>query len=224
MAIHWPSVDQVMLDMDGTILDLAFDNYFWGEVVPARYAERKQVTFAAALAELRPHFEALRGTLPWYSLTHWSALTGLDLVKLKHEVRQRSGPLAGAPDFLRAVKASGRQMWLVTNADPHALDIKQMHSGLAAQFDRLISAHDFDAPKEDARFWPRLAARFPFDKARALYVDDNAAVLAAARDYGIGQLVAIRHPDSKRPARDVPGFTMVDRLADLLPVPPTPAA
>src|SRR5262245_56417111 len=223
MTANWPSIDHVMLDMDGTVLDLAFDNYFWGEVVPARYAERRQIPFAAAFAELKPHFEALRRTLPWYSLTHWSGLTGLDLIKLKHEVRHRSGPLAGAQDFLRAVKASGRQMWLVTNADPHALDIKQLHSGLAAQFDRLISSHDFDAPKEDARFWPRFAERFPFDKARALYVDDNAAVLAAARDYGIAQLVAIRHPDSQRPPRDVPGFTMVDRLADLLPVPASTA-
>jgi len=210
-----------MLDMDGTVLDLAFDNHFWGEVVPARYAERKQITFAAALAELKPHFDALRGTLPWYSLTHWSEFTGLDLPKLKHEVRYRSGPLAGAPDFLRAVKASGRPMWLVTNADPHSLDIKQMHSGLASRFDRLISAHDFEVPKEDVRFWERLAARFPFDKARALYVDDNAAVLAAARDYGIGQVVAIRHPDSTRPPRDVAGFKSVDRLAELLPVTPS---
>ncbi len=218
MTVHWPSVDHVLLDMDGTVLDLAFDNYFWGEVVPVRYAERKQITFAAAFAELKPHFEALRGTLPWYSLAHWSTLTGLDLPKLKYEIRHRSGPLAGAPDFLRAVKASGRPLWLVTNADPHALDIKQLHSGLAAHFDRLISSHDFDAPKEDARFWERLAARFPFDRARALYVDDNAAVLSAARDYGIGQVVAIRHPDSTRPARDVPGFNSVDRLADLLPV------
>jgi HAD superfamily hydrolase (TIGR01509 family) len=223
MAIHWASVDLVMLDMDGTILDLAFDNYFWGEVVPARYAERRQVPFAAALAELRPHFEALRGTLPWYSLAHWSTLTGLDLVALKHEVRHRSGPLPGAADFLRAVKASGRPLWLVTNADPQALDIKQGHSGLASSFDRLVSSHDFDAPKEDVRFWERLAARFPFDRARALYVDDNAAVLAAARGYGIGQVVAIRHPDSTRPPRDVPGFTAVDRLADLLPVAPSSA-
>ena len=222
MTVHWDSVEHVLLDMDGTVLDLAFDNYFWGEVVPARYAERRNIPFEAARAELQPHFDALRGTLPWYSLTHWSALTGLDLPKVKHEVRHRSGPLAGAADFLRAVKASGRPLWLVTNADPLALDIKQMHSGLAAQFDRLVSSHDFDAPKEDARFWPRLAARFPFDRARALYVDDNAAVLAAARDYGIGQLVAIRHPDSTRAPRDVPGFESVDRLADLLPVRPKP--
>jgi 5'-nucleotidase len=220
MTVQWHAVDHVMLDMDGTVLDLAFDNYFWGEVVPSRYAQKKSISFDAAHAELKPHFDSLRGTLPWYSLTHWSALTGLDLPRLKHEVRHRSGPLAGAPDFLRAVKASGRALWLVTNADPLALDIKQMHSGLSAHFDRLVSSHDFDAPKEDPRFWPRLAARFPFDRERVLYVDDNPAVLAAAAGYGIGQLVAIRHPDTTREPRDVPGFASVDRLADLLPVPP----
>lgn len=220
MTVHWDRVEHVLLDMDGTVLDLAFDNFFWGEVVPARYAERKGISFGAASAELKPHFDGLRGTLPWYSLAHWSVLTGLDLPRLKREVRHRSGPLPGAPEFLRAVKASGRALWLVTNADPHALDIKQGHSGLAAYFDRLISSHDFDAPKEDPQFWPRLAARFPFDKARAVFVDDNASVLAAARDYGIGQVVAIRHPDSTRPSRDVPGFPSVERLADLLPVGP----
>lgn len=219
MTVHWQSIDLVMLDMDGTVLDLAFDNYFWGQVVPAHYADRRGISFEAAAAELQPHFDGLRGTLPWYSLVHWSGLTGLDLPRLKYEVRHRSGPLPGAEDFLRAVKASGRELWLVTNADPHALDIKQAHSGLAAHFDRLLTSHDFDAPKEDPRFWPRLAARHPFDKARALFVDDNAAVLAAARDYGIGQLVAIRHPDSGRPPRAVPGFPGVDRLADLLPLP-----
>ena len=95
MTVHWPSIDHVLLDMDGTVLDLAFDNYFWGEVVPARYAAHKRIPFAAAHAELRPHFEALRGTLPWYSLAHWSALTGLD--RDCTELREMS-PCAGLAD------------------------------------------------------------------------------------------------------------------------------
>jgi putative hydrolase of the HAD superfamily len=218
-AINWSTVDHVLLDMDGTVLDLAFDNYFWGEVVPGRYAQSRGISFEAAHRELEPHFTALRGTLPWYSLTHWSTLTGLDLPGLKREVRHRIAPLAGAEDFLRAVKRSGRRLWLVTNADAQALDIKQLHTGLEKLFDRLLSSHEFAAPKEDARFWARLAERHPFAKERTLFVDDSLAVLNAARVFGIGQIVAIRHPDTARPARDVPGFNAVDRLADLLPVP-----
>lgn len=32
--IAWQEVDTVLLDMDGTLLDLAFDNYFWQTLVP----------------------------------------------------------------------------------------------------------------------------------------------------------------------------------------------
>lgn len=218
-TINWSAVDHVLLDMDGTVLDLAFDNYFWGEVVPARYAQARGISFEAARSKLEPHFTGLRGTLEWYSLAHWSRLTGLDLPALKHEVRHRITPLAGAQDFLRAVKRSGRPLWLVTNADSQALDIKQLHTGLANLFDHLLSSHEFAAPKEDARFWPRLAKRHPFVKERTLFVDDSLPVLNAARTFGIGQIVAIRHPDTARPARDVPGFPAVNRLAELLPVP-----
>ena len=218
--IRWSEVDLVLLDMDGTVLDLAFDNYFWSEVVPAGYAQAKHISFETARRELEPHFTALRGTLPWYSLDHWSGLTGLDVPALKRSVRDRIKPLDGAQDFLRAVKESGRPLWLVTNADPHALDIKQLHTGLEQYFDRLLSSHDFAAPKEDARFWPRLAERHPFAKERTLFVDDSLSVLSAAHEYGIGQIVAIRRPDTQQPARDVPGFPAVNRLADLLPVSP----
>ena len=29
-TVDWTEVDHVLLDMDGTLLDLAFDNDFWG--------------------------------------------------------------------------------------------------------------------------------------------------------------------------------------------------
>ena len=37
--INWPQIDTVFLDMDGTLLDLHFDNHFWREHMPRRYAE-----------------------------------------------------------------------------------------------------------------------------------------------------------------------------------------
>lgn len=223
-SVDWSRVDHVLLDMDGTVLDLAFDNHFWGEVVPQAYAESLGVPVDGARAVLDPHFEALRGTLAWYSLAHWSALTGLDLVSLKRGHRDRIAPIPGADDFLRALQRSGRRPWLVTNADPSVLDIKMLHTGIEDRFEHLISSHALGAPKEEAVFWERLRERYPHQPARTLFVDDSPPVLAAARAAGIGQVVGIRWPDSGRPPRDVPGVPSVDRLGELLPVPARAAA
>ena len=41
--IDWQRIDTVFLDMDGTLLDLNFDTYFWMEHVPRRFSEKHGV-------------------------------------------------------------------------------------------------------------------------------------------------------------------------------------
>lgn len=220
MTVHWDRVEHVLLDMDGTILDLAFDNHFWRDLVPERYGRQRGLSTEQARAELEPHFTSLRGRLEWYCLDFWSDLTQLDLAALKREIRHRIKPLEGAEGFLRAVKDSGRPLWLVTNAHRNSWALKMEQTSLGPWFDRIVCSHDFRAPKEDAGFWLRLQERHPFDPARALFVDDSLPVLRAAEAYGIGQVVAIGKPDTTAPPRDVDHHTVVERLADLLPVGP----
>ena len=50
--IDWQQIDTVFLDMDGTLLDLNFDNHFWLKHVPLRYSERYQLPLAEAQAEI----------------------------------------------------------------------------------------------------------------------------------------------------------------------------
>ena len=38
--LNWSDIHTVLLDMDGTLLDLHFDNHFWLEHFPARYSEQ----------------------------------------------------------------------------------------------------------------------------------------------------------------------------------------
>ncbi|MCI0749051.1 MAG: GMP/IMP nucleotidase [Nevskiales bacterium] len=220
VAVNWSAVDHVLLDMDGTVLDLAFDNHFWRELVPQRYGEQKGISCEQAWRELEPQFHRWRGRLEWYCLDFWSELTRLDLAALKTEIRHRIRPLEGSEDFLRAVKARGCALWLVTNAHRNSWSLKLEQTGLGPWFDRVVCSHDFDAPKEDVDFWARLQAQHPFNPARTLLVDDSLPVLQAARDHGVDQLVAIRRPDSTAPAQTVAGLPSVDVLADLLPVPP----
>jgi putative hydrolase of the HAD superfamily len=215
--LPWDEIDTVLLDMDGTLLDLRFDNWFWQELVPEIWARDHGVSTEAALATLTPRFESARGRLEWYCIDHWSRELSLDIRAIKREVREQVAYLPGAEDFLRALKALGKRRVLVTNAHPETLAIKDEHVDLVGHLDEVYSTHPFGVPKETAEFWPRLRAHAHFDPARTLFVDDSLPVLAAARDYGIGFLRAIRRPDLGRPARDTAGFPGVDSVAQLLP-------
>lgn len=215
--LNWDAIDHVLLDMDGTILDLSFDNRFWRELVPQRYAQRLGLSLEAAIAELEPQFRNTQGLLQWYCLDHWGAITGLDLVAMKREVRHWIAPLDGAVDFLEAVRAHGKSLWLVTNAHRGSLEVKLAQTGLGVHFDCVVSSHDFGAPKEHPDFWARLSAAFPFVRERALFVDDSLPVLHAARAYGISEVVAILRPDSRLPPREIEGFKSVLSLGQLRP-------
>ncbi len=215
--VNWDAVEWVLLDMDGTILDLSFDNYFWRELVPQRYAEKNGLTLKHAREVLQPKFEAVQHTLPWYCTDYWSELTGLDMAGLKREVRERIGPIDGAEDFLKAVRASGRRLWLATNAHADSWRLKLEYTGFGRHFEQVICSHDFGYPKEDLRFWAAAQAAHPFDPARTLFVDDSMPVLSAAQAFGIGQVVGIRQPDSLLPERPLDAFTSVRTLAELAP-------
>jgi putative hydrolase of the HAD superfamily len=216
-VVNWDAVEWVMLDMDGTVLDLAYDNYFWRDFLPERYAEHHGLTLKHAREVLLPKFLAVQHTLPWYSTRYWSEVTGLDVAALKREIKARIRVLEGSEIFLRHVKDQGLKLWLATNAHADSWQLKMEHTGLLSYFDQIVCSHDYDAPKEDPRFWERLGAERHFDKARALFVDDSLPVLGAARAFGIGQVVGLRHPDSTQPKRELDWSPAADRLVELLP-------
>jgi putative hydrolase of the HAD superfamily len=213
--VRWERVDTVLLDMDGTLLDLNFDNSFWLEHLPRHYAEARGLAPAAARAYLEPLFLSWRGRLEWYCVDHWSRELGLDVAALKTRYTHLIAILPGVERFLAAARAAGKKLWLLTNAHPAALELKMAETRLGPAFDLILSSHRLGYPKEDLRFWPELQARFPFDPARALLVDDNLSVLETARAYGVEQVLGITHPDSRRPPRPLEGVPTVTGLAEL---------
>ncbi|MGD8379123.1 MAG: GMP/IMP nucleotidase [Gammaproteobacteria bacterium] len=217
-GLCWDAIDTVLLDMDGTLLDLRFDNHFWLEHVPARWGARQGLDVSEAKAVLYERMRRVQGTLDWYCLDYWTRELGLDVAALKHEVADLIRPLPDARPFLAELRASGRRILLVTNAHRAALRLKLARTGIAEFFDGLISSHDLGAPKEDARFWRRLRSLEPFEPDRTLMVDDSLSVLRAARACGVAHIRAVRRPDSGRPARDTGDFEALESLADLLPV------
>jgi 5'-nucleotidase len=212
----WSSIEHVMLDLDGTLLDLDFDNHFWQTSVPREWGASRGLEIEAARRLLQPRFAACAGTLPWYSTEYWSRELGLDIAALKRQDAQRIRWLPGAQRFLAAARARGKRLVLLTNAHPQALSLKHERTGVLDHFDASFSSHDLGSPKEDPRFWDALARVEPFQPARSLFVDDSAAVLRAARGAGIALIRAIRRPDSAGTAYVHEGFSAVDALVELL--------
>lgn len=214
----WAEIDTVLLDMDGTLLDLNFDNYFWLELVPHRYGQARGLSLAAARARLTPMFAACHGTLNWYCTDYWSRELGLDIAALKHEIRDRVRFLEGAERFLKTLRDWGKRLVLVTNAHRDSLQVKAGRTELASYFERCTSSHDYGAAKEHPGFWEALRSDVPFDPQRTLFIDDSLPVLRAARAHGLAHLVTITQPDSTLPPRVVEEFPAVRRVADLLEV------
>ena len=184
-TVDWERIDTVLVDMDGTLLDLAFDNYFWLELVPEHFAKLNGCTTEDARQRLAPRFDAIRGTLNWYCLDHWSRDLGFDIKELKHAHRHRVTYLPQAREFLAAVRARGKPVWIVTNAHRDTLAVKIVQTGIDRLVDRIVSSHDFRVPKENAEFWAEFERRHPFDRTRTLFIDDALPVLEAAASFGI---------------------------------------
>ncbi|BCX89388.1 5'-nucleotidase [Methylomarinovum tepidoasis] len=216
-ALSWQEIDLVLMDMDGTLLDLNFDNHFWLEFVPARYAKKHGLTVAQAKAELMPRFEALKGKLEWYCLDYWSRELRLDLPGLKAEIAALIRTLPHVDDFLSAVRNAGKRLWLVTNAHPQALALKLERTCLQRFFDQIVCSHRYGYPKESQAFWQALHREHPFPRERTLMIDDSLPVLEASRRFGIARQIAISRPDSSQPGRRIDGFPAVEDLQCLLP-------
>jgi len=210
------SCDTLMLDMDGTLLDLGYDNYVWLEMVPARYAERHGVPEAQARKTLHAKMRSLQGQLDWYCLDYWSEILDLDVVALHREVNHRIGFLPGAREFLESLAGHELRVLLVTNSHQTTLDIKTEVTGVAEFFDEIYTSHELGHAKEDQPFWQTLQDAEAFDPRRSLFVDDNVAVLASAREFGLANLLAIARPVSHEPMRKVEGFVAIEGVCDLM--------
>lgn len=208
-------VDTLLLDLDGTLLDLAFDNHFWMEIVPATYGRKYGLSTQQALDTIRPLMASVEHTLPWYCLDHWARTLDLDLSTLKLEHAGRIGWLPGARDFLLRQRAAGRRLVLATNSHPETLRIKDEQTGVTSYLDAAYSSHRFGAPKEDPRFWAAFRQEVAFDPARTAFIDDNIIVLRAAQTAGVAHLIAVNHPDSSQPPRPLSEFPTVAAVAEL---------
>lgn len=216
-VLDWKRIDTVLLDMDGTLLDLHFDNHFWQVYVPQKFAEQHGLPHAEAHAECFRRYNAKAGTLAWYCVDYWTQQLELDIVQLKQELAHLVAVHPDVTHFLAAVKAAGKRVVLVTNAHRKSLNLKMDRTGLAVHFDAMHVSHEYGIAKEDPTFWAALRRSEPFDPDRTLLVDDSLPVLRSAREFGIAHLLAVMQPDTRQPEKDVADFAAIRRFGEITP-------
>lgn len=215
--VAWDQIDTVMLDMDGTLIDLYFDDTIWNRALPRRFAKSLGVSVDAAkdklYADHKPPF-----TLNFYSIDYWSNLTGIDLMSIHHEYTELFQYRPGAVEFLSYLKGARQRVLITTNSHPKSFNLKDRHLNLGEKVDAVYSSATFGVPKENLRFWSELHEVEPFDPTRTLFIDDASFVLDKGFQAGIGHLLTIKQPNSRRPPIEQSFYEAVDDFRDLIPV------
>lgn len=218
--VDWQTVDTVLLDMDGTLLDRHFDDYFWERYVPEVYAATHGVDRAAARRKLLAGYKKIEGTLEWTDLDYWSRELGLDIPALKMKIDHLIDVHPYVIDFLKFCRRINKQVHLVTNAHSKTLEIKMRKTALGAHFDRIVCAEEVGMAKEDPLFWERLEALLGFDRQRTMLADDMERVLVSARTYGMGVLIYVARPSSQAPITFSTTFPSIVYFKELIVPPP----
>ncbi|XOV80155.1 MAG: GMP/IMP nucleotidase [Aestuariibacter sp.] len=215
-TLPWDQIDTVLLDMDGTLLDLHFDNHFWLDHLPLTLAEIKGWPLEQAQAFMMQEYEKVQGTISWYCLDYWADLLQLDIMKMKREIEHLISMREDTLPFLDALHESGREVILLTNAHPDSLSLKVEKTQLDQHIDTLISTHQYGVTKESQSLWQALYEDLRFDKKRTLFVDDSLTILEAAQDFGIAHVLAVANPDSKQEPRDIAQFPAISDYRTLI--------
>lgn len=214
--LPWHKIDTVLLDMDGTLLDLHYDNRFWLHYVPEKLAEKNGQSVGDCRQQVMQVYNEVYGQIQWYCLDYWAEKLDLDIIQAKRELSHLIQMRDDSVPFLDALKQSNRKVILVTNAHPGSLSLKVEKTQLDAHIDTLISTHQFGVSKESQTLWQKLQAYLHFDPKTTLFVDDSERILDAAKTFGIANTLGITNPDSQQAEIEINGHPSINDYRDLL--------
>lgn len=215
-GLDWDQIDDVLLDMDGTLLDRHFDNFFFEEELPRRYAAKHGLTFEAALAKLLALYRSVETELAWTDLHYWSDRLDMDMVALHKQFDHLIRFLPDAEDFLAHLRRLGKRVHIVTNAHASGIAVKAAKTGLDKRVDRIVNAFEVGYLKMRPEYWPRCRRLIGFDPARSLYIDDDESCLDAAQTFGIGRILHRSTSSSRLPPRPSSRHRSIESLSVLM--------
>ena len=213
--LDWDSIDTVLLDMDGTLLDLYFDYYFWTQHLPKKYNQIHSGDIEQTTLYIANRLAKKQGQLEWYCTDYWSEQFGLNIFQAQAEVKHLIQERPQVIEFLETLGRKQKNRVLITNSDRPSIKLKFANSAIAPLLDQVISSHDYQAAKEDQQFWQQLQSNLDFDPASTLFIDDSESVLDSAQQFGIKHLLSIKKPISTQPREDISQYPMIDDFMSL---------
>jgi len=217
LSFDWSHIETVLLDMDGTLLDRHFDDYFWQQHVPSAYAAKNGLDPATARELLAHRYRREEGKLEWTDLDFWSVELNLDIPKMKTEIEDLIQVHPHVPNFLSFCREAAKKIYLVTNAHSKTVALKMEKTRLESYFDATVCAAEIGMAKEEPVFWRKLAKKLGFSKEKCLLADDTERVLAAAREFGIATLIHMARPSSAAPIQESSAFRSITSFSELIP-------
>jgi putative hydrolase of the HAD superfamily len=209
-------IEFVLLDMDGTLLDLYFDDYFWGHLVPEKYAAKQNITFGAAKDYLFKVYRSHEKTLNWTDIDFWSRELHLDIQALTEQIKHLVEVHPHVIDFLGMLKRHRKKVFLATNAHYKVMHIKFKKTQIGKYFDSVLCSFDVGYPKESIEFWQRAEKILRFEKDKTLFIDDTEDVLKAAKAYGIKYLLFKTVANSKSKPKVSDEFPVISDFRELM--------
>ena len=209
-------IQYILLDMDGTLLDLYFDDYFWAHLVPEKYAERHNITFGAAKDYLYKTYKSHEKTMNWCDIDFWSRELKLDIPALKEQIRHLIEVHPNVIEFLKLMKKQKKKIFMLTNAHYKTVKIKFRKTQIGEYFDDVLCSFNVGHPKEYLEFWQGAQKRLKFDKDHSLFIDDTEDVLVTAKEYGIKYLLFKTHASSKLEPKKTKKFLTIHDFRELM--------
>ena len=183
-------LENILIDMDGVLLDTAYDNHFWQEHIPTRYAELKSMNIDQAIKITHSLFHYKKGYKDWYDLDYWSNMLGLDIEqeKLSANMIDKIKLKKGAIDFLEKYHKE-KNLFLVTNAHRKTLNIKMKKFPLIKYFKKIICSHELKYVKEEIPFWFILRNKLGVDYDKSVLIEDTIDNVKSAYHAGLKSIL-----------------------------------
>ena len=199
-------IECLLIDMDGVILDNAYDNDFWQNQIPEVIADNKGIAFDDAKRLAIQIFNYKKNTKDWYDVDYWSNMLDIDIEAQKRSEKSfsRISLYDGVIDTLNALK-NKTKIILITNAHRKTLNIKLEKYNLTPYFDEMVCAHELNYVKEDIQLWYMLRSKYRLDYEKTLLVEDTINNINVGLSAGISGAIYVG--DEK--------FTVSDKIIKL---------